>query len=206
MTTNSMNRSIRHAFIFPKIARIVATGAIALSVIGACAGPSEMVYRKNFKDNYSHDKLMAFNGGKQMRLEIKGNPFSAPDSRLADTLSSAMHGRNDGLPIDFTVTPTEGVYPHTRIVVLFQPEPSAIGRTVCDGTALDAGAGNAGDTVEALMAFCWRDEERSSLRIRMGAVSSPDDPAVATMFGRAMNLLLPWRNPFSGSETCAPNC
>ena len=182
--------------------------AAGAALLGACVFSGRMIYRESFQDNYSHDQLMAFNGGKQMRLDLHGNPFPASDGVVAAHLSKAMHGHNDGLPIDFTATPGPGTFEHSRIVVLFQPPPSAIGRTVCDGTTLagvDPGAGGEGG-VEALMAFCWRGGERSSLRVRMGAISGPQDPVFDAMIGRATNRLLPFKNPFSGSETCAPNC
>lgn len=181
---------------------------VGAAILAACAGSSEIIYRKSFQAGYDFDKLMAFHGGKQMRLAVHGNPFDVPNETLGKQLSASMHGHNEGLPIDFTARPAPDAFQDTRIVVQFQPPASSIGRTACDGTGglEKAPVTSRAGPVEALIAYCWQERELSSLRVRMGEVSSPDDPTFDLMIARATNLLLPRKDPFSGSETCKPNC
>ncbi len=190
------------------LGRLLAVSIVGTVALVGCAFDGSLLYRESFQERYDHDQLMAFNGDKQMRLDVYGNPFEENADTVATAVSKAMYGHNDGLPIEFTASPSPETFEHNRVVVLFQPPPSAIGRTVCDGSTLasaDPGAGG-NSNVEALIAFCWRGAERSSLRIRMGDISSLQDPSFDTMFSRATNRLMPYKNPFSGSETCRPNC
>jgi hypothetical protein len=186
--------------------RVLGFGVIAatLTFLAGCAGGK--VYNEQFHANYRHLELMAEHGGKDMKLELLGAPTGADEAFLAEAVGTAMTGKNWGLPITFTTTPTETAGAPSRIVVLFSPAPSALGRRVCDGSATPSANGSPNS---AIVAYCRRDLERSSVWIDLPPGAGVGTPAFEESLALATRALLPIRSPFDrteDSDLCVGSC
>ena len=166
-----------------------------LALLAGCAGAK--VYNEQFHANYRHLDVMADHGGKDMKLEIIGAPADADEADLGDAVGTAMTGRNWGLPITFTTRPEASAGAPSRVVVLFSPTPDALGRDVCAGAVEPSANGNPNS---AIIAYCLRDVERSSIWIDLPTDAKLGDPAFNESLALATRALLPLRPPFDRSE------
>lgn len=160
------------------------------------------LYNQQFANSYDFQELMALHGGKDMRLVVSGNPYDIDASALSEAVGAAMSGRNEGLPITFTATPAGDVGPG-RIEILFQPPTDAIGVRLCRGkTKPDAGSGEAD---RALIVYCKRDRNLSSLWLKFPQGAVPGNQAFNDAFALATRELLPRTSPMDRGDRCL-NC
>lgn len=180
--------------------RFLSFAALALSLT-ACSG--ETLYNQHFANSYDFLELMAFHGGKEMALSVSGNPYRIDRTELSDAVGGAMSGRNPGLPITFTHRPNNPDIGPGRIEVLFQPPPDAIGAYLCRGeTKPDPGSRYAD---EALIVYCKRDRDLSSLWLRFPEGAAPGNEAFNEAFALAVRELLPSDPPLYRRDRCL-NC
>lgn len=169
-------------------------------LLSACFGGT--LYNQHFAHSYEFLELMAFHGGKDMRLVVSGDPYSIDDGALNRAVGAAMSGRNEGLPINFTETPQVETGPG-RIEILFQPPANAIGARLCRGeTKPDP---NGGSADRALIVYCKRDRDLSSLWLKLPEGAVPGNQAFNDAFALAIRELLPSDPPLDRGDRCL-NC
>lgn len=169
--------------------------------LASCTGGK--VYNPQFAQNYQHLELMAEHGGRDMKLDVLGTRGGTDPETLVQLVAEAMSGRNVGLPITFTPTPTDPPEAPSKIVVLFGPAPSTLGRQVCAGDAAfdDSGTGNS-----MIVAYCRRGMEMSSIWVDLPPDSSVESASFNDTLAFATRQLLPVKSPFDTTETCRNNC
>ncbi|NMM46061.1 hypothetical protein HH303_16325 [Rhodospirillaceae bacterium KN72] len=161
-----------------------------------------MVYKDYFGAGYSHDEIMAFNGNKDMKLTVIGNPYLADNKELSDIIGQAMSGNNPGLPIRFSDTPTDAPNSPLRTVVLFNPAQDALGQTLC-GNALPSPSENDSPDI-AMLTLCKNTSEFSTVWLKIPNGAKPGDEEFAFAFATATRTLFKLRpDPRSGAgATC----
>lgn len=174
---------------------------LGLTLLVACSGGS--LYNPHVAGNYNHMDLNADHGNKDMKLVVTGNPFLVGEDALFNAIASAMDGQNDGLPIHFTANPTLSPEAPGRIEVLFSPPADGLGRQLCAGTLTPS---DAGDKSTAIMAYCTRDAEKTSIWIGLPQGSEPGDAAFQETFAQAILYMTPRHPLFDKPESCNPNC
>lgn len=183
--------------------RISSVGIALLVPLILVGCSSAKLYNQHFAQNYRFLELMDNHGGKDMRLEVLGNPYGADPADLAETAAAAMRGRNQGLPIAFTPTPVETEGAPTRMVLLLGPEPDALPQRVCQGAAApDTNA----DGRSAMLVYCKRQTALSGTWIDFPDGAAPGGKPFAEALALAVHTLTPPVSPFDKPERCGDDC
>lgn len=184
--------------------RYLKSGLIAASLclsVTACSGAT--LYNQDFQQNYNFAELMANHGGKDMKLQVIGDPYGMNQADLAKVIADAITNKNQGQPIRFTTTPEETAAKPTRMVLLLDPAKDAIAQSVCAGTApRDPGS----DGHRAILAYCKRDQPLSSTTVALPAGAKPGSKGFADALALAVNTITPLQNPYDKPQGCLLEC
>jgi hypothetical protein len=187
-------------FISIEVAKRVCVATAFCLLLSACAGGK--IYSEQFHPNYQHSELMAFHGGREMRVEVLGIGDAGREAALAEAVGAAMTGHNPGLPIAFTPTPSDEMAGSpSRIAVLFDAPRGLLARSLCTREVSapdDRETAVAGGTV--LLAYCRRQIDLSGLRLDLPAGADPGSTAFADAFALATRQLLPLKSPEQKGE------
>ena len=162
--------------------------AVALScvaLLSACGGP--VVYKDYYGAGYSHDEIMAFNGDKDMKLIVIGNPYPTDKKEFLDIIGTAMSGNNPGLPIRFTGTPVDAPDAPLRTVVLFNPATDTLGQTLCGDALPTPPEDGLPDT--AVLTLCKNTSEFSTVWLKIPEGAEPGGEEFAFAFATATRTL-----------------
>ncbi len=119
-------------------------------------------------------------------VRVSGDPFGRGGGQLGRVVAAALEAEMTGLPVRFTADPGQAPRPEFRVVVAFDPVPSATPGEVCAGTA--AWAPRSG-RLTVLAVFCGTGEVLASATGRTAAVTAPDDPRFGRLVGQLAHAL-----------------
>lgn len=156
----------------------------AFVLLSACVGSK--TYNPNLGADYRYTELMAAHGGKDMKLEVIGDPYGVGAEALTAELARAMNGRNLGLPITFAVAPSLSPDASTRMVAAFDPRFGTLDRQVCAGRLPGKGEISHGTVI---LAYCRDDNPLSSMWVDLPP--QKNGPALAGAFNSALIEMLP---------------
>src|SRR3546814_5095596 len=90
----------------------------ALLALAAC---ETSAYRNHIAPRYSASTFNYAAGGRDLKVEVLGNPTELDQQTFAQAVVDAMQGHNPGQPTHLTLTPGEPGRSLHRVVVAFDP-------------------------------------------------------------------------------------
>lgn len=133
-------------------------------------------------------------GGRDLQVEVIGNPTPLARADFAQKVVDAMQGQKFGQQTNLTLTPGPSARPRYRAVLAFNPVDPVGAFDLCRGEA--PATMPAGDQpLQVRAAFCEGTGTLTSVRGEAPADTSVDDPAFRTLMASVTRQLLPQRNP-----------
>ena len=178
--------------------RVVGLVGIALigGALAACA--DAVTVRPTYIGSYDPNMLTYQAGQGAMKIEIFGNPFSAPKSALDDAVTGAMSGSIFGRPVQFaTAVPPENRSPY-RVVLVVNPAKTLASDELCRKSEYPT-AGPA-PTLRMEAAFCADGQALTATGGTVAGVQSADDPKFRTLVRQIALALFPIEDPNRDSE------
>jgi hypothetical protein len=171
-----------------------AIASAAFAGLAACLGPSAgTVVGSPYFSSYSPS--MVRDG---MHVAIVGNPFQAPDEKVADTVAEHMRGANGGSrETIFYSRDTDGLSLTHKMRVALNSAVNAEG--ICRDNAIQAAGQSTKATgpqrIDAVMAFCLGQKRISSVRGHATNVTDVDDPTFRALLRIMTREVLPPVDP-----------
>lgn len=167
------------------------TGLILLLMLGLAACDSR--YRRNYiSPLYDAPRVGYAIGGRDLRVDVLGNPFGEPRDDFVRGVTAAMQGHAPGRYVNFTVTPGETARSLYRVVVAFNTAMPVVVSDLCGPPPETVPAAR---PLEVRMAFCEGGRALSTARGTLEAVESSASPEFRALIGGMTRSLLPRDNP-----------
>ncbi len=179
-----------------RIARLIGIVSMAAGAAG-CVGNGTVV-QPVYIGSYDPGMLnyAAAQGG--MPTEVVGNPFDAPKEQVDQAVANNMTGSHFGPELAFTTEVSPDSLSPYRVVMLFDPAPSARSYELCSDPnqprAPEAGR------LRLMAAFCSSDTVITSTA---GWISKPQrvtDPAFGRLVRQIAIVLFPLRDPNQNND------
>jgi hypothetical protein len=149
--------------------RLPLLGALAAALSACGDGPATVA--GTWRSPAAWSVMVHATAAGPMLVEVVGDPFAA-GSGFAAAVAEAMDNQVIGRPIRFTVRRDQAPRPGIRVIVAFDPPPSADARELCAGKV--SSLPPEGGRVRVLAAFC--DGDGALLSSVSGRVKA-DSPA-----------------------------
>jgi len=179
----------------------LAAAVLAAALLAGCGGAAT-TYGFYAEPRYSSGELGFVSRQGPVPVEVRGNPFSVPDARLAAAVADAMQGRNFGPPLAFTDRPP-GERPYDYRVVMAFDQPPQASFDLCAAAAPPEPA-TQGGPLHAKAAFCLGRYRYTEIQGSIPAASGPDDPRFRTLIAQLTIELLPANDPSRFGNDCGP--
>ena len=173
-----------------RIRRLI-PAVLVVGGLAACAGGASVL--PGYTGNYNPSLLRYAAGTGDMYTEIIGNPFGAPEEKLASAVTGTMFGAHFGPDIRFNTKRDPGNTSPYRVVVLFNPGRNVTPPMLCENSQQPSRTDAA--TLRVMLAFCSGGYRETSVTGRMDPVSSPDDARFRALIRQMTGQLFPPRNP-----------
>lgn len=129
-------------------------------------------------------------GSSPVLLTVVGSPFREGDAATAETAAKAATGAVFGSSAAFTAKPAEAAHANHRIVLMFDPAPTAMADRLCGATPPAKAAPTAG-RLAVMAAFCAGDKLISSADASGPAVAGPGEEGFRQIVRAAVRELFP---------------
>jgi len=170
-----------------RLARLALTCALA-GTAAAC-GKSVIDY-SYVSDNYRPFELAYAAGKGGMLTEVVGNPFPTGKEALDLRVTKSFEDSHFGPELPFFTEAPDGYTSPYRVVVLFNPAPSANGVKLC--SQADRPQGEWGQAVGVIASFCASESRITSVAGSLPGATGPDDPAFQQLMRQVgLNLFPP---------------
>jgi hypothetical protein len=168
-------------------------GAVLVAGLAGCAGTSGTLVHSERYPAYTGAVRSYAAGGRDLKVDIQGNPTRAPQGEVDRAVIAAMQAAY-GETTHFTATPDQRARENFRVVLLFDAPRDSNGHALCRG---DLGAAPPSPQIPIRLqaAFCQRHTVLSEVVGEAPAVAGPADPALAQLIGRVTLALLPTERP-----------
>jgi hypothetical protein len=147
------------------------------------------VYRPGVPDHFTYAAA-----NKDFPVEIIGNPFDAPKSRLEAVVTRAFQVRDAGTHTRFVARPASTRAAGYRIVMMMDPPQSLSAARLCQPPQPQPQPAGDGK-LRYLMSFCGANDLLSYLYGAVPRPESPDDPAFARALRADIWELIPAHDP-----------
>lgn len=175
-----------------------------LALLALALAACDMTYRRSYI--WPHYRPSTFNyaaGGRDLAVEVLGNPTDLEPARFAAAVVAAMQGHNAGQPTHLTLTPGPTARPLYRVVVAFNPAAS-VGRYDLCRDPIDTGP--TADRIVVRAAFCQGAQALTFVRGRGPADMTVDSAVFRRLMAGLARELLPRDNPERRDEEDDPRC
>jgi len=182
---------------------IIALGLFALTA--ACAAGGVRLSHQNVNVAYSPGEFAYAGAGRDLRVEVVGNPFAGDAAAFAAAVTDAMRGQHWGQPANFTTTPGENARRDYRVMMLFNPPVSLNAMRLCRDDAATLPTEATGDGIALFGAFCLGDKELTAIKGHVAGAAGPQDPAFRSLVGQVTRALFPpERDRLRDDRRCPP--
>jgi len=183
--------------------KIIALGLFALTA--ACAAGGVRLTHQDVNTAYSPGEFAYAGAGRDLRVEIVGNPFGGDAAAFAAAVTDAMKGQHWGQPTNFTTTPGESARTDYRVMMLFNPPVNLNAMRLCREGASTLPTEATGDGIALFGAFCLGDKELTAIKGKVSSTSGPRDPAFRNLVGQVTHgLFPPERDRLRDDRRCLP--
>lgn len=163
---------------------------ILVSGLTACAGGAvNPPYHGNFRQSMLH--YVAGKG--DIFTEIVGNPFNAPQDKVAGVITGTMYGSHFGPAVRFNTKHDPGNPSPYRVVLLFNPGNNVTPDKLCKESQQPSQAASA--DLRVMLAFCSADDRETSVTGHIAGVNSPEDASFQHLIRQMTMQLFPLTNP-----------
>jgi hypothetical protein len=167
--------------------------ALLGAVLAGCAATGDTITHSERYPAYTGAVMGYAAGGRDLRVDIKGNPTTAAQGDVDHAVLGAMQAAYGG-NTHFTKTPDERARENFRVVLLFDAPANSNGHALCADDARATPPGPQG-RLRIQAAFCQRQTVLSEVVGEAPAIAGPADPALARLVGRLTLALLPAERP-----------
>jgi hypothetical protein len=168
---------------------VVSVFAAAAALFGCDEGPSSNLSMTSTPDVWSF--VTATGSAGPILVDVRGNPFSAPDSTVVDTVTKAIAGTFTEPWLKFTNDPENAASKETRLIWLLDTQSGFNADLVCAGELPALGAGKR--VMEIRAVFCHRGRPLSAVHGWMRKPDSSDDPKWRQLISQMARQLLTGR-------------
>lgn len=180
---------------------IAVLAVLALTALGGCGGAGVIDYVR-LEPGYQPQQFGYAAGGRDLKVDVQGNPFAIPQDEFAALVTNAMQGAHFGQPTNFTSSPGDSARADYRVRLLFNG--AGTGRIVCAGEpAMIDPSPNRGD-VRLLAAFCHNQDPLSYLTAHVSGLQDAHDPAFRDFVRQVTSNLFPPQNYQERDRGCVP--
>ena len=146
---------------------------MAAAALFACdEGPSSNLSFTSTPDVWNFVTAAGASG--PLLLDVRGNPFEAPDRMVADEVAKAVGGTFTEPWLQVTTDPERAASKDTRLVWLLDPQAGFNADEACAGDVPPAGAGRRVTEIRAV--FCHRNRPLSAVHGWLRRPVSGGDP------------------------------
>lgn len=178
---------------------------ILVSLLAAACTPGGAILTHQYINPLYGAGQFAYAGaGRDLRVDVVGNPFDGDPAAFGRAVTDAMQGRHFGPATHFTTTPGGDARSAYRVVMLFDPPLSLNPMRLCDDppSTLPTQAGQGRLFVFA--AFCRGSKALTSVKGGIAGAAGPDDPAFRDLVGRVTHALFPPDRRADPNDRCPP--
>ncbi len=168
-----------------------------LLVLGGCAGVVRTTADRHYA--YSYGAFVRASGGRDTIVVVRGNPFEMDHKAFEKAVTDAMQGHHFGPRTNFTTAPTENAKKEYKVVILFNGSQNVLADNLCKAPE-KYGSRKGAKGLHVIAAYCWEDELLTEVDGWVGAVSSADSPAFASLIGQTTLDLFPDKTNFGRSR------
>lgn len=181
---------------------------VILLAAAACAPGNVRLTHQDINPMYGAGQFAYAGAGRDLRVDVAGNPFGGEAGALGRAVTDAMQGQHFGPATHFTTAPGADARSAYRVVMLFGPPPSFNPMQLCDDPPSALPTQRSQDGVAVFAAFCRGSKALSSVKGRIEGASGPDDPAFRALVGRVTHALFPPDRRADPNDRCPPwmNC
>ncbi len=176
----------------------------ALLPLAACATGGVSLSHQEVDTAYSPGEFAYAGAGRDLRVDVVGNPFGGDRAAFAAAVTDAMQGRHWGQRTNFTTTPGETARPKYRVLMLFDPPVSLNAMRLCPEQPSALPTVAAGDEVVLFAAFCRDGKSLTSIKGRVSGVAGARDPIFRELVGGVTNGLFPPERSRQRGNRCPP--
>ena len=182
---------------------IAVLAVLALAALGGCSRAGVIDYVR-LEPRYQPQQCGSAAGGRDLMVEVQGNPFAISQDEFAALVTDAMQGAHFGQPTNFTTSPGDSARPDYRVRLLFNGPGASTGGIVCAGEPATIGPSpNRGD-VRLLAAFCHNQDPLSYLTAHISGLQDAHDPALRDFVRQVTSNLFPPQNYQERNRGCVP--
>lgn len=168
---------------------VVSVIAAAAALFGCDEGPSSNLSLTSTPDVWSF--VTSTGSAGPILVEVRGNPFSAPDAAVVAGVTKAIAGTFTEPWLKFTNDPAGAASKETRLIWLLDVQSGFNADLVCNG---ELPALNAGKRVTEIRAvFCHRGRPLSAVHGWMRKPETSDDPKWRQLISQMARQLLTGR-------------
>ncbi|HET8726889.1 MAG TPA: hypothetical protein VFO41_05205 [Alphaproteobacteria bacterium] len=165
--------------------------AIPVLALVAC----DVSHRRNFiAPRYTANTFNYAAGGRDLKVEVLGNPTSLDQATFQQAVVDSMQGHNPGQPTHLTLTPGPTARPSYRTVVAFNPVLPVGIHDLCRGRVRPGGST---ERLEIRAAFCEGNGTLTSVRGQAPADTPVNSAEFQSLMAGMTRELLPRHNPES---------
>ena len=169
--------------------RRAAAAALAMIGLAACAPLRSINYGMPYQPLTARSFLAWAGATGPVAVEVRDNPFQAPNQAVASALAEAATGVVAGVPVAFTGNTAEAARPEWRVVYEFNAAPSTSSAAVCNpNSRVDRASG---ESLTLLIVFCNDTKPIIAASIWSGPVAGPGAPEFRQLAETSMRDLFP---------------
>jgi len=184
--------------------KITLAATLGLAALSACSGTGVIDYVR-LEPGYRPQQFAYAAGGRDLRVDLQGNPFAMPKDEFDSAVTDAMQGAHFGQPTNFTTTPRDSAREGYRVRLLFNGPTASSGRIICAGEPAVVGPSPESGNVRLLAAFCNAEYPLSYLSAHVGGIRDAHDPAFRDfMRDVTTNLFPPQNRQEQEHDNCVP--
>ncbi len=170
-------------------ARSAALGILA--ALAACAPGNVRLSQMEVVPNYSPGEFAHAGAGRDLRVDVLGNPFDAAQDAFARAVTDAMQGRHWGPRTNFTTEPGPEARESYNVIMLFDPPADLNSLRLCREDPAALPRDTAGEGITLFAAFCRGSRSLTSVKGHIDGASGAGDPAFRELVGQVTNALFP---------------
>ena len=172
------------------LSRILLAGS--LMFLTTCSAGGVRLTHQQTDMAYDSGEVAYAGAGRDLLVEIYGNPFDSDTAAFPKAVTDAMQGRNWGQRMNFTTTPGENARTLYKVVLLFNPPVTLLAQKLCSESAEALAARpTPGGGINVLGAFCRSDKSLTEIKGYIETASGHDDIAFRELVGQVTQGLFP---------------
>lgn len=172
-------------------------------MVGGCASNVRLT-QQEISPVYTSSEFSYAGSGRDLRVDIVGNPFGGDQQAFDRTVTGYMKGSHWGPSTHFTTTPNDTARQTYRVVMLFDPPATFPGIRLCRVKPEDLPTQADGKSIILFSAFCRGDKSLTEIKGHIDSASGPDDRKFRDLVASVTNGLFPPRHRFEDDRDCWP--